>query len=333
MILIISIITLIILLNTKMMHISFLRSFGCINKHVRPTIIYKKYLSGNFKMINPSIVNKGNKLLCAMRYTSATTENLGLYIYHKFKPRSYVCIGIFKDSLIQRIVFPIFPTKYQLEDPRIITFNNKIYISITEYRSDKNIYPVMYELSKNLNITKRIEYKNYGNSSTIQKNWCPFIHKGSLTLHTDSYPYWSVYKVNITTGLLTNLCKINTVKMFKSYKVKNAFIRCSTSWIDFTKETYICGLHIKYVDKFLKRIPLIRSILMEIDKRTLIPIRASPVLCLDKEQHSIQFLSGLEIVNDKILLSVGIGDYYSVIYSISRYRVERILSEGEILHL
>jgi hypothetical protein len=66
----------------------------------------------------------------------------------------------------------------------------------------------------------------------------------------------------------------------------------------------------------------IRSILVLIDRTTLLPVKYTSFFCLDKESHQrVQFLSGIETNENNILLTYGIGNYKTEFYKIPRYRL------------
>lgn len=293
---------------------------------VRTRILYNYEEPGERKMINPSLVKVDDEIICAIRYTNAVMKNLGMYI--KFRSNYMSCIGFIifsRDFKTQKSIFPTFPNSDILEDPRIMYDGNVIYVSATEYKKNgKDVYPVLFELSKTLDVKRRIDYLNYYSPSRIQKNWCPFNHKGVLALHTDTYPDWRVYEINKKTGVLISLCNVNVKDFFEPYIIPNSFLRCSTSWVEFTTKTYLCGLHIKHFNSM--KLPVFRTMLVEVSKDTLLPIRSTHFFLLHDDNHPIQFLSGLEIVNDKIVLAFGIGDFSYTLRSLSRLRIEKMLS-------
>jgi hypothetical protein len=218
-----------------------------------------------------------------------------------------------------------------LEDPRITFFNNYFYVSVTEFINKKNIFPSMYIFDKNFILFKKIEYNwdlyyniKYPNTkrwSIIQKNWCPFQYKNSLYIHTDSYPNWTVFKFE--DNIKRIIVNIDTSTFFDDLNQK--LIRCSTSWVDFSDKTFLCGLHTKEF-AFTRFLPTIRSIFVEIDKKTFKPIRKTKLLCLDfKNDSRIQFLSGMESDDLNIYITFGIGDYKFQIKKISKKYIQSVL--------
>jgi hypothetical protein len=107
---------------------------------------------------------------------------------------------------------------------------------------------------------------------------------------------------------------------------KGTFLRCSTSWKSFDQGTYLCGLHTK--KKGNSFAPIIRSILVEIDGTTLLPLRKTPDICVDVDHHNrVQFLSGLEITSEDVILTLGISDYKVQIYKLPRTNLKDMLKE------
>jgi predicted GH43/DUF377 family glycosyl hydrolase len=228
---------------------------------------------------------------------------------------------ITKDFKIKKIVRPIIDN-IKLEDPRLIESNNKYYIVCTEYINSTYKPPVILLFDKNLNYINKIYFNlsNYKPKNLFNRNWCPFIHNGAIFVHTDSYPLWNVYKIDLDNGEMYEVISEDVREFFN---VKG-YLRCSTSWKKFEHNTYICGLHIKILS--MSKIPCYRTILVEIDMNTLKPIKKTNEFCIDTEDHSrIQFLSGLEIKDNYVILSYGIGDYKLVIQKISKIRLRKLL--------
>lgn len=280
---------------------------------------------GTFKLINPSIA-RGNKMMMAIRYTNATMKNLAMYMFQKFNYHSYIGIAtVDANFCMQKLVYPNFKSSYPLEDPRIFIYNEIIYVSVTEI-TNRYIFPVLFELDSSFEMVKRIDYnKNtYKDKHNVQKNWCPFQHKEKLLIHTNAHPTWDVYSVDISTGCMSQITSFSN--LFDNFIRKNTYVRCSTSWKEFTPHTYLCGLHIKTYDFIIHKLAVIRTILVEVDKNNLCPIRSTEPFCIDREHHPIQFLAGLETDSENVYLSFGLGDYKSVIYSVTKARINRMLT-------
>lgn len=302
----------------------------CSTVHLQAREKFRIEIDGLYKLINPSITYNNGLYLISARYTNATMKNLAMYLYQKFDYNSYIGFAVMNNSFgIKKLTFPNFGSQYPLEDPRIAIYKigstTSIYVSVTEIKSPKKIFPVLFELNSNMEVVRRIEYNksSYKDKHSIQKNWCPFQHEEKLLVHTNAYPTWDVYDVDTKTGVMNMLTSYP--RLFESITCKNTYIRCSTSWKKFTDLTYLCGLHIKTYDNILHKFAIIRSMLVEVDSKTLCPIRRTDTFCIDNDHHPIQFLSGLEIDEDNVLMTFGLGDYQSVLYSISKIRINKIL--------
>lgn len=315
-------------------------------KHISYKDVLTYEIPGNYKLFNPSICKYNDGYVMCVRYSNKIIKNIFLYLFSNIDCQSHICfIVLTKDMKIIKTIFPKM-TSNSLEDPRICYYNNYFYVSITEFINKELIFPSLYIFDNSFNFVRKMVYNwnDYFESakiqpSLIQKNWCPFVYQSKLLIHTDSYPKWNVFGIKETNYnveedvhcilekkdmSLVNIVSYDTTNFFKDLNQK--LIRCSTSWIDFSENTFLVGLHTKEfaIKNFL---PTIRTILVEIDKQTFIPIRKTDVLCLDIINDArIQFLSGLESDNKNIYLTYGIGDYKTVIKRISKKRVLSLLN-------
>ena len=301
----------------------------CNNTHVICKDILNIEIPGTYKLFNPSICKyKDGYVICA-RYSNKVIKNIFLYMYSNLDYQSHICFIILSKNMeIQKTIFPKMQSKF-LEDPRISFFNNKFYVSITEFISKKHIIPSLHVFDIEFNFINKIEYKwdEYFKQlniepSLIQKNLCPFSLNNNLVVHTDTYPTWNVFKVG-SDNSFENVISFSTKSFFKD--LNHNLIRCSTSWVNFSKDTFICGLHTKTF-AIRQTLPTIRTILVEIDKKTLHPIKKTRVLCFDIINNArIQFLSGIESDDFNIYLTFGIGDYKIVVKKLTKKAVKRLL--------
>ena len=314
-------------------------------EHVSYKDVLTYEIPGNYKLFNPSICKYEDGYVMCVRHSNKIIKNVFLYLYSNVDCQSHICFVILtKDMKIVKTIFPKMISK-SLEDPRICYYNNYFYVSITEFINKELIFPSLYIFDNSFNFIRKLTYNwnEYFEStkispSLIQKNWCPFVYKSKLLIHTDAYPKWNVFGIKETNFNNTtqedcilkrkdmrfvNIVSFDTTDFFKDSKQK--IIRCSTSWIDFSKDTFLVGLHTKEfgIKNFL---PTIRTILVEINKDTFIPCRKTEVLCLDHVNDTrIQFLSGLECDNNNIYLTYGFGDYKTIIKKISKKHVLNLL--------
>jgi len=313
-----------LLLSTKLIN----KSIICKKKHYCMKNMLSWEINGLYRIFNPSITKCGKNYIMCCRYTNKTAKNILYYLLSNIKYTSTICFVILSEKMdILKVIFPSFGENIvPLEDPRIQFFENKYHVSVTEFKGSNDIFPCLYIFDNNFNLIKRTEYnrENYfihTTPSNIQKNWCPFIHNSSFFLHTDTYPLWKVFDIG-DDGSMKKIVEYNTNDFFHSTPEK--IIRCSTSWKSFSENTYICGLHTK--EFFLKIPPTIRSILVEIDKKTLLPIRKTDTFCIDcVDDHRIQFLSGLETDEYNVYLTFGVGDYKTEIFRFSKEHLNKNL--------
>lgn len=300
--------------------------FGCEFKHIIYRVMLEYEFKGQeYKLFNPSLTKTHEGYIMCLRYCNNILKNLYFYLYGKKNCKSHIAVAKLSPTFeIEKLTF-LNIKGHPLEDPRIEYNDGKYYISITEFIDKKNIFPSLYVLDDSFNVLQRIEYNKQdyfglNKKQYIQKNWCPFIRGKELLLHTDTFPEWKVFSVR-NTGSMSRIVSFDSREFFKPY-IQQTHIRCSTSWKSFTKETYICGIHTK---QFCGILPTIRSILVEIDKITLLPIRSSDVFCVDSNHVRIQFLSGLETDDMFVYLAFGIGDYKTKIIRLAKTYVSKLL--------
>ena len=297
---------------------------NCNFKHISSKNMLTLEIDGFYKIFNPSIVKYNDGYIMCVRYSNRTIKNIFMCLHSNLNYESHIGFVLLSSNMqIKKFIFPNLENKY-LEDPRIFIYQDLILVSITEFNSEKNIYPALYIFDNNFSLIRRVEYNRdmYSNNFPIQKNWCLFSNNNNLLIHTDSYPIWNVYMLNHTDGNLQQHISFDSTIFFKDCKEK--LIRCSTSWKSFDKNTYICGLHTKSF--FAGKIPTIRTILVQIDKKTLIPIKKTPTFCIDvKYDTRIQFLSGLEIDSKYVYLTYGIGNYKIEIKRITKLHILSLL--------
>lgn len=329
------VILIVILLLIVIFNSAIKRTISCSDTHLgdrHREIIFDNNTSGGLiptaADFNPSIIalNDGRYLM-VVRRSNIHSDNISHLIYNANvssinKKSKLVFVILDKD-------FNIISTKDSIpsntdinyEDGRLFSFNNLFYISAVHYIPDQRIFPVLLEFDNNFNYIRRIDYliqpsgKEVDRFSSIQKNWYPFAHNGKLLIHTDSYPIWRVRQVTIdgsNYAYVRTILEHNVSDIFSS--VEYPLLRCSTSWINFTNTfnniptrqspqgSYLACLHTK------TKIGTIRTLFVEIDKESLLPIRKSKLLCLDHNHARLQFTSGLTRCNNDIIISYGLCD-------------------------
>lgn len=284
---------------------------NCQDKHLYKNVCIN-YENNDYiiKHFNPSITQNDNKeLVLAYRKSNANYKSI------------YTCF-LSRDNYFSTLEFltlkdnKVFSTDLKfVEDPRIIFYKNYYYVSMSYYQDQKHIFPRLYIFNCDFKLVNECQYEFYTNNiketrRNIEKNFCLFIHDDKLFVHINVYPKWCIYSLNIHENKA--ICH-NYIEQSLQIDVNEyPNLRCSTSWKKY-KNYYIAGLHTK---KFGHLFPAIRSVIVLIDSNTLLPIKISPLICFDNMYHSrIQYLSGLEVINDDtILITLGIGDYkYQII--------------------
>lgn len=287
----------------------------CNTKHLYFKEIFSYEKTGLEKLFNPSIQKYGDKYICCIRNSTNTLKNLFGKMYSKYVCKTNI-IFLEADKQFKKLRFITPKSEDCIEDPRLVLHNNLYYISCTEYKNCK-ITPVLFVYNKNYEYVKKMYYTGYPYKG-IHKNWCPIIHENKRLMHTDTYPVWRVFSIDEN----ANLESIITFKSKSFFKIpKKTFLRCSTSWKIYDEYTYICGLHTKKKDN-----KEIRTILVLIDRKTLLPLKYTCIFCIDNITHNkIQFLSGLEVdENHNVILTYGIGDYKITFYKISKRRLDSL---------
>lgn len=273
-----------------------------------------------------------NTYICAARRSNAIMDTLATCFLRKFIVPHTSSISIMHlratRSHILDHVTPwktLLLSKYPLEDPRIIVFRNMYYISAVESKPSR-IRPVIFRIHPKTLAAQRIDYTYESSSKTfapVEKNWCLFVHnKESVYVHTHAAPVWRVNTIDPETGSMRIAveCTFNPFKMYKS-----SFLRCSTTWCEYTPSKYLCGLHWKC---YTYKTTIIRSCLVEISKETFCPVRHTPLFHVT-DGEPIEFLTGMALSKNgnNILLSFGIGDMYIRVVTLSKTRIEKWLNK------
>lgn len=292
-------------------------TFEKCNYHLFGKKIFSLKFESRYNIFNPSITKKDNKIVCCARVSTLTQRNLFYHLYGQIFYKSSI---VFVEIENNKIIYP--KLSGNLEDPRMIYFNDEYIVSMNNFVSKKDNFPILNIFDENYNLKRIVKYnkENYFGTNKIstQKNWCPFIHENKIYLHTDTFPVWKVFCVDIYSG---NMQKIVEKEVYDIFPEGKYYLRCSTSWKSYDENNYICGLHTKTKGK----IPTIRSLLVLIDKKSLLPISKTEIFCLEKEKHNrIQYLSGLETDDDFVFLAYGLNDAEMIIKKVYKKRLNFI---------
>lgn len=285
--------------------------------------IFTLKFPGLHNVFNPSIHLEKGKFSIVLRCSTLTQKNLYNHLYGEEKYTSFLLFSEINLNGQQKLVYPYDKfLQGNWEDPRMVRYKDNYYVSATEFNGFGNIFPVLLKYSLNYDFIEKLEYsrKDYFGDSTsksVQKNWCPFLYRNQLYLHTDSFPVWKVFKCSFEKSSEKSIVRLSLVAE-KKIPILNPiedlrlFLRCSTSWKKYNKNTYICGLHTKTKG----RVPTIRSILVLIDKKTLLPVKRTEIFSFLGKR--IEFLSGLETDRKNVYLSYGVNDSEAKIRKIDK---------------
>ena len=271
--------------------------------------------SSNVNEYNPSITNN----IIAIRRCNIKKKNIIL---------SYINNNILKKEKIMNFSSIIIYTNknridlnISLEDPRIFYHNNKYYIiaidARTYYKNNKrNFIPKLIKLDNNFNLINILQFDMSEFKKPItQKNWNLFKDKhDNILMITDVYPKMIIKKVNLENANILAKVEHDTQNLFPSI-YKKIFIRCSTNFIPWKNNQLICILHFK------KYYIYYRSFFFVIeDTYPYRPIKYSKIYHFFNER--IEFVSGIQWRNDKILVSLGVNDYKGYVTEIDPNDIE-----------
>lgn len=291
------------------------KNTNCFYNHLRGKSLFE-YENRELltKYFNPSIIKHDNGYIMSVRKSNNILKNLFVYLLTRNENYSKISfITLDNNFKLERIISPKIG-KYEIngEDPRLVYFNGQYLLSAVIVKSPKDIFPYLFQFDKDFNFISRRKFQFNEKRNNIEKNWCLFVCNDKLFLHTDTYPRWKVYHV------ILNSLECNKVLDYKWDLKGYPNLRCSTSWVKWDKTKFIVGLHVK---QFGRIFPTIRSVLCFVDSNTFKPIKISKPFCVDDEHSRIQFLSGLEIDKNNLILTFGISDYKIRIISFSQKKV------------
>lgn len=283
-------------------------------------ILYQKKSSifSTYSSINPSIIKTENGYILAVRNIfKFYGEISSIELYH-----FTFDMKIIKKSKISDIKL------HGYEDPRLFTHKNRIYAIVVV--KNKNIFPKIIDIT-DFKINKIIEFERTYHSGN-NKNWNIFKLPNceQLYLHTDSFPIWKIFKINLD-GILSTYINFDSKLFFDPdnfYQNSYTCLRCSTIPVEYSVNSHILILHTKHNMNLKNLRPKMRSVIVEIDNITLLPIRYSNIINLSLNDEIIQFVSGLcKIDNNNYLLTYGLNDLGFKIIKITKNEIEKILKK------
>jgi hypothetical protein len=269
----------------------------------------------NINEYNPSIINNIISIRrCNIEKKNTILNFINNSILKKEKLMNFSSIIIYTNK--NRIDLNI-----NLEDPRIFYHNNNYYIiaihSSSYYKNNKrNIIPKLIKLDNNFNLINILQFDLSEFKKPItQKNWNLFKDKdNNVLLITDIYPKMIIKKVNLENAKYLAKVEHDTQNFFTSIN-KKIFISCSTNFIPWKNNQLICILHFK------KYYIYYRSFFFVIeDTYPYRPIKYSKIYHFFNER--IEFVTGIQWRNDKILVGLGVNDYKGYITEIDPNDIE-----------
>jgi hypothetical protein len=256
----------------------------------------------NVNEYNPSISNN----VIAIR-NSNWEKNSILYFITNLFINHYEDIIIYKNNIRKKL-------NIQLYDPRIFYHNNNYYIIAVNDKYNQ-IIPNLIKLDNNLDIisVKQFDISEF-KKPVRQKNWNFFKDKqNNILVITDAYPKLIIRRIDFKNVKLLDKIEHNTSNFF-SNNYKKHKIRCSTNFIPWKDNQLICILHLVNIFYY-------RSIFLTIeDTYPYRPIKYSKLYYFFNK--TIEFASGIQWRNDKILVALGVNDYKGYVTEIDPNDIE-----------
>jgi predicted GH43/DUF377 family glycosyl hydrolase len=272
-----------------------------------------------FHVFNPSIILVNNKILVVARLSSNShCQNTSLkYTYSpliekstnvfnpNYKFNSSLLIYFNLDTpFIYNVINNYHSNKNEdislgMEDPRLFTFQNEpwIYFHYRGFKNDTFIHlPAIFKMSEPQNII----YLYYEKMTQLEKNWMPFEFNNKLYFEYNIHPH-IILECDISTGICTLIAITTFINPLQKEIGGGAPSQLVTQ-----KQCYL-GIGHTRVDSIRKNFFY-----------TFNPISPFNITGMSEEiniesNNNIEFVSGLIVHNNTIILSAGIQDCYSVI--------------------
>jgi len=288
-----------------------------------------------FHVFNPSIIMDNNRLLVISRLSSVSNclphtnniykrndilnESTNMF---KYKDSSSLLLKWYDDSPLDYTIFNNYKTDANnistlgLEDPRLFHFKNEIWV-YAHYRGvQQNTFihnPIIFPINNPNNII----YLKLDGMSDTEKNWMPFEYNEELYFEYSICPR-IIIKCDINTGLCTQIYKqiyINPLNKevgggAPSVKIGDIFIG-----VAHTRENII--------NNYQKLIIRKNFFYIFQSKPPFNILGMSPVFDIESSNNNIEFVSGLIVKDNSVILSVGIQDCYSILVE---YDINEILN-------
>lgn len=275
-----------------------------------------------FNIFNPGIINIDDKTLVVARISSAskciTTQeyktnnnvNDAMNIFDPmYKNNSSLIITWYIERPDEFNVLNNYTSDCNkrhslgLEDPRIFKYYNKIWI-YAHYRGVENGTFIHKPVIFDMNTPNKLITLKYNNMNGFEKNWIPFVYDDNLYFEYTIHPH-IILKCDTNTG---NCLKVYETT-FNNILKKDVGGGAPAQLITYNNKSYYLNIgHTRvHEPKF------IRNSFFYI-------FNAQPpfnVLGLTKDftiqNNDIEFATGLIVKRDKVTISVGIQDCYSIL--------------------
>ena len=343
-VIIVLIIILIILSSYIILHYD-----NCNNNHIETftDMNYDKINIGPFKLpilkknyyvFNPSIILYNNQIKCIARltdyksnicekntivykYDSIIEQKLKIFkdtykysallYFNLFNDYDYDIINLFKE---ENICKDNDTFQQGIEDPRLFIFKKDLYI-YGHYRGLYNNKCTHIPIICKINTPNNIIYLSTENMSLLEKNWTPFEYNNELYFEYLTNPH-VIIKCDINTGKCTKVYE--TSFDIRSIIPEDIGGGAPPQKIKIDNKSYYLGVaHIR-ADSIRKNFFYIFN--------TEPPFNIIKITKpIDILNASIEFASGLIIINDTIILSVGIDDCYSIIKKYKLSEISKLL--------
>lgn len=267
-------------------------------EQIHPTQEHDKYPASDFK--NDPYLNSSLE-----KYSNNYTNNYSFPIYFKMKdPNSFKLIDNYMINNYNR---------FGIQDCRLFKYNNKIWVYGHCY-GESSLYPIIFEFYKSTRVIK-LTMEKMGNT---EKNWMPFEYNNELYFVYKTTPH-IILKCDIDTGI----CKIlyqseNNIKESMKYKISHIGGNTPPILINIeNKKYYLAISHISYTLYVRKSFFYIFNAEPPFDIK-----KYSKLFNIITEYYApIEFICGLVVKDDKVIISSGINDCYNVLCEISLYDI------------
>ena len=195
------------------------------------------------------------------------------------------------------------------EDPRLFKYKNGYWVICTKI-DNKGQNLIIFDINNPL---KEV-ILNYKNRSKIEKNWLPFVVNDQLYFVYSIDPYIILkYNENECVKVVSN----------KKLNIFSNRIGGSVPPVDFkynNKNYFMFGGHIS-----INKYHIIRKNFFFLTEKTFPFNIKFHTENLDFNKHAIEFLSGMYVKNDKVILSYGVNDCYSEKIEVEKDEISNLM--------